>query len=480
MIAYILKSSVSLLMMFAVYWFLLRKEKLFVFNRFFLISAVIFSLIVPFITIPVHFTAAPQLKEIITANNYPSTFLKEVSNDASEPTSILSPSVVNRSADNDLNHSSFISLSLVLFVIYILGAILFLFRFSKNLFYIKIRINQFESINYRGCRVHLTDDKTAPSCFFRNIFLNREDYQSGLIDQKIIDHEVEHAIQLHAIDIILIEAVKIAYWFNPIYILYDRAIRINHEYLADNGIIAKEFDVEIYIDKLIRFVSTQKSIPLTSSSHFSFTKNRIAMMQKIKSGIGINAAKIIAAISLGTLMFLLLSFKESQPAVTSKTNEKIATNFQKYASQWQVKINFSLPELDPEAIQIAWLNFDPSVNFNLKFDTAYLGKQLRLAKDEKEIRMRINSYCEVMWNLLFKEVKGSEVYLLSKQGSMISMVSDNIEPKTKKWLVSKVFYLENKPYAYAIPLELENGSKLVVSLNKSNLVSLDDLRKNKK
>jgi hypothetical protein len=262
--------------------------------------------------------------------------------------------------------------------------------------------------------------------------------------------------------------------------LYDRAIRINHEYLADNGIIAKEFDVEIYIDKLIRFVSTQKSIPLTSSSHFSFTKNRIAMMQKIKSGIGINAAKIIAAISLGTLMFLLLSFKESQPAVTSKTNEKIATNFQKYASQWQVKINFSLPELDPEAIQIAWLNFDPSVNFNLKFDTAYLGKQLRLAKDEKEIRMRINSYCEVMWNLLFKEVKGSEVYLLSKQGSMISMVSDNIEPKTKKWLVSKVFYLENKPYAYAIPLELENGSKLVVSLNKSNLVSLDDLRKNKK
>ena len=45
MIAYILKSSLSLLILFGLYWFLLRKEKLFVFNRFFLVSSVVFSLL---------------------------------------------------------------------------------------------------------------------------------------------------------------------------------------------------------------------------------------------------------------------------------------------------------------------------------------------------------------------------------------------------------------------------------------------------
>ena len=62
MTAYIIKSSVSLLLLFGLYWFLLRKEKLFVFNRFFLVASVVFSLVVPFISIPVNFQTTPRLK----------------------------------------------------------------------------------------------------------------------------------------------------------------------------------------------------------------------------------------------------------------------------------------------------------------------------------------------------------------------------------------------------------------------------------
>ena len=69
MTAYIIKSTVSLLLMFGLYWFLLRKEKLFVFNRFFLVISVVFSLLMPFISIPVNFQIAPQLNEIIPAYN---------------------------------------------------------------------------------------------------------------------------------------------------------------------------------------------------------------------------------------------------------------------------------------------------------------------------------------------------------------------------------------------------------------------------
>ena len=45
MTAYIIKSSISLLLLFGLYWFLLRKEKLFVFNRFFLIASIVLSLV---------------------------------------------------------------------------------------------------------------------------------------------------------------------------------------------------------------------------------------------------------------------------------------------------------------------------------------------------------------------------------------------------------------------------------------------------
>ena len=77
MTTYIIKSSVSLLLMFGLYWFLLRKEKLFVFNRFFLVGSVVFSLIVPFISIPVNFQVTTQLNELIPAYN---DIMTEISN----------------------------------------------------------------------------------------------------------------------------------------------------------------------------------------------------------------------------------------------------------------------------------------------------------------------------------------------------------------------------------------------------------------
>ena len=70
MITYIFKSSLSLIILFGLYWFLLRKEKLFVFNRYFLVLSVVFSLIVPFISIPVNFQVTPQLEDIIPTYNY--------------------------------------------------------------------------------------------------------------------------------------------------------------------------------------------------------------------------------------------------------------------------------------------------------------------------------------------------------------------------------------------------------------------------
>ena len=81
MTPYILKSSLSLLIMFGLYWFLLRKEKLFAFNRFFLIISIILSLIIPFISIsnPINFQNNEIQKDIVTAlkNTIPEFSVKQ-------------------------------------------------------------------------------------------------------------------------------------------------------------------------------------------------------------------------------------------------------------------------------------------------------------------------------------------------------------------------------------------------------------------
>jgi len=303
MTAYIIKSSVSLLLMFGLYWFLLRKEKLFVFNRFFLVASVVFSLVVPFISIPVNFHVTPLLNDIIPAYDY---VIPEISTAENIVTGD-----VNISLSYVEKETSIINISAILLALYISGVILFLFRFLRNIYVIIRRSKLSEKISFKGYRIVLTNDKSGPCCFFNSIFLNREDYLNGRIDKELLDHELEHARQSHTIDIILIELVKIFYWFNPVHVLYERAIRINHEYLADNGVINDNSDIKTYTDKLLSFITDRRNMSLTSGSSHSSTKKRLLMMTKTKSKSSVCGLRITTTLCLILVFSLLLSFKQS-------------------------------------------------------------------------------------------------------------------------------------------------------------------------
>lgn len=307
MSAYIFKSSLSLVILFGLYWFILRKEKLFAFNRFFLVLSVVFSLLIPVISIPVSFKTVPKPEDIITAFNY-------VMPDLSFDDNIIS---------HDLNSSPLNSgkkplpVSKILIALYISGVILFLFRFLRNLFMIVHKVRLYEKISFEGYRIILTNDNTGPYCFFNNIFLNKEEYMNGRIDRELLNHELEHVRQSHTIDIMLIELVKTFYWFNPVHVLYDRAIRINHEYLADNGVLSDNSDIKSYAHKLLNFIMGSGRIPLTSGSHHSFTKQRLLMMTKSGSGRFIYGVRIAITLFLVAVFLVSLSFKEPNQQVSA-------------------------------------------------------------------------------------------------------------------------------------------------------------------
>ncbi len=306
MTAYILKSSAGLIFLFGLYWFLLRKEKLFVFNRYFLILSIVFSLAFPFLSIPVNLRSS-QAEDVFPAFEVPGI---ETSAENTQPDAGSEISVTSNNPE--------ISLSAVLIILYSSGVLVFLVRFLNNIRSLRRKDTLCPKVYYKGYIVVLTDEKINPCCFLNKIYLNREDYLSGKIDPELLDHEIQHVVQSHTFDILFLEIVKLFYWFNPVHILYSRAIRINHEYLADNEVIRVKSDIRDYSEKLLNYISGKINLSFTSASDHSFTKNRLAMMMKSGSG-KIAYSRIAASICLGTLVFFSLSFKEINESVGLST-----------------------------------------------------------------------------------------------------------------------------------------------------------------
>jgi hypothetical protein len=93
--------------------------------------------------------------------------------------------------------------------------------------------------------------------------------------------------------------------------LYNKAVRLNHEYLADNGAIRDSLDIKSYAETLLSFISCERNIPLTSGSNHSLTKKRLIMITKNKSNSIVSGIRISMTLILLLLFFLFISFKQS-------------------------------------------------------------------------------------------------------------------------------------------------------------------------
>jgi|WetSurSiteA1Bulk_404760.scaffolds.fasta_scaffold05601_3 bla regulator protein blaR1 len=312
MTAFIIKSSISLLLMFGLYWLILRREKLFVFNRFFLLFAILFSFIIPFVSIPID----------IQNNESKDTLISVLFSTISglNPDQILS---TNSSYQPQLvAPQSSIDVVLVLKLLYLSGVVILLIRFITNILQILKRTRLSETLSFSGQRLALIDQQINPYCFLNTMFVNKEDFLNNKIEKELLYHELEHIKQSHTIDVILIELIQIIFWFNPILLLYNRAIRINHEFLADHNAIRNSSDIKSYSEQLLNFVCFRKNIPLTTGFNQSLIKKRLFMLTKSnpsKVNIGI---RIFLTLNISLLILVLMGFKNSD----AKTNILMVTS----------------------------------------------------------------------------------------------------------------------------------------------------------
>ncbi|MFI5154782.1 MAG: N-acetylmuramoyl-L-alanine amidase [Chitinophagales bacterium] len=254
-------------LLYGYYWLFLRNKQFHQYNRFFLIGIPCIALILPLINIPI-----PWLDWQGAGNG--ATRLLQVTRGQWEDPVIISPN--SHMLANKFNMAN------GLLVIYFAFVLALLSVFLRSAKYIRRISKAYPYQIMEGVRFYETDEKGSPFSFFNLVFWNRAlDFQSQK-GQQILRHELYHVQQRHSIDIVLLEFLKIFFWFNPFFHLIRKEINAIHEFLADQYAISGR-NRYAYAEILL-LSSMQADHPQISNPFFhNQIKRRIAMITKNNS-----------------------------------------------------------------------------------------------------------------------------------------------------------------------------------------------------
>ena len=284
------------------YQFLLEKERMHHFKRFFLLGALVASLIIP----------ALVFTEYVEA-----------------PTSIAPPTSSYESqevlvASQPVSDMDVINWSLILSTVFGIGVILFGLRFAKHLYQIIQRIRKNPKLKLNAITQVLLKEPMPPHTFFSYIFLNREAMEKKEIPKEVLLHEETHAKQLHSLDVLFIELLQVILWFNPLLMLFKKNIKLNHEFLADGAVLKENVPAKNYQNTLLSFLSAAsannyQSVKMANAINYSSIKKRFTVMKKktSKTSVVFRTLLVFPVVAL-----LLYGFSEKRivPMKFSTTN----------------------------------------------------------------------------------------------------------------------------------------------------------------
>ena len=273
MIAYLIKSSICLLLLLVFYKLLLEKEKIHQFNRAYLLGSVLFSFLVPLYVINIYVP--------VETLDFPIDFDEELLN------------------GEILQQKKEISYWTIAGILSLVISTVFFVRFIVNLSKIILKIRQNTKIKIDNATLVLVEDLISPHTFWNYIFINKEEYKNEKLEEELLTHELTHVTQRHTIDVLLIELLKIIFWFNPLFYFLKKLIQLNHEFIADNKVIHLHKNISEYQHLLLNKAAWNNDYYLASNLNYSLTKKRLVMMSTRTSKVN-NWLKKLAVIPLLT------------------------------------------------------------------------------------------------------------------------------------------------------------------------------------
>ncbi|MGQ8338089.1 carboxypeptidase-like regulatory domain-containing protein [Sunxiuqinia sp. A32] len=255
--------SISVSLFFALYWILLRKSTHFKANRYFLIFSLVFSIVVAIF---------PVQYEVLVENaaKTTNTDLAEVFKNTDGRAPFL------------FEESSSFSWQYAGLIVYFSGIAFFLLRLIIQTWKPLQIILKSKSRRIDNQLILENNQFSLPFSFFNRIFINPKYHKREELTD-ILAHEKVHIRERHWVDLLIIELLTVFLWFNPFIWLFEHAIKQNHEYLADEGVLTRGHSPVRYQALLINQLMGMQVIGLTHNLNFALGPTRLKMMTKQKT-----------------------------------------------------------------------------------------------------------------------------------------------------------------------------------------------------
>lgn len=280
---YLLKVLLCSAIMYGYYIVALRNKRFHQYNRWYLLSAVGLSFLVPLIRIE---------------------FWKETV----QPSPVMKVVTIVSDADVYVAKSvpSFWSLDSVALIAFALVSFVFLLSVITALIKIFVLIKRHpKKFLDKVCFV-FSNTAGTPFSFFRYIFWNTCIDVDSDAGKHILKHELAHVEEKHSADKLFLNLALVIGWCNPFVWLIRRELNMIHEFIADQKAI-NNGDTQAFAEMLIRTTYPSQSLSIANSFFHSPIKRRLVMLTKRRSRFSYPVR--LAILPLTVVVFVLFAFK---------------------------------------------------------------------------------------------------------------------------------------------------------------------------
>lgn len=263
MILFIIKSAITLALLYSCFFVLLSKETFHRFNRIMLIGIMIASFVVPMF----HITT-----------EHPTIINQEVQ----QMEQLMQDEIIVIYEDEASDVQPQITWVQALKWVYLAGvAVMMIITIIQVVNLVRLMRKGMRQTDEQGNTIILIHGDIPPFSIFKYIVMSVKDYETGRL--YILTHEQEHIGLGHSYDLLLIQVLKIIQWFNPFVWFISRDLKTIHEYEADQAVINQGIDAKQYQLFLVKKVVGNRLQPFTNNLNHGSLKKRIAMMYQKKS-----------------------------------------------------------------------------------------------------------------------------------------------------------------------------------------------------
>ena len=306
---YSIRSAFVLTLLYVPYMLILRKESFFRLNRAVLLLILLFSVMLPILD--VHFLSLDKQPVVQAA--------KEQMVQVGIPVEgyHLLPEFSVQAQHVPVQVSWFHVVS-VLFCFVAMAMLLWRIMQILRMNYIVRRGNLWHDVE-GGIDIHCHAGEVSPFSWMNHVVISERDFHEN--GREILLHETGHIRSLHSWDLLLLSAVQILQWWNPLAYVFASSLRDVHEYEADDYVLRHGISARDYQLLLIKKAVGTSSYTFANNFDHSLTLKRITMMQKSKSSVWMRS-KVLYIIPMATLALSAFATSES----VSPSGNEIAKN----------------------------------------------------------------------------------------------------------------------------------------------------------